>query len=291
MKRLPFHTARIATLGLAMLPLLSWGQTPSTSVQAIDAFYLSSARANFDPTMFFTPDARCQVVNYTEDGKSKIISLTQAEFSAQVDTLVKMFDVEQQPVVVLSRYYGHLATAYMSVYTRLIDKKSGDTLRLRSIQAVQMIQQPNWKIASLVIQNEVASFPFSEELWPQELSAELALGIGESNAVDTTATFSLYDPSKVYNVDELQVAPEYPGDPSLYASLLSTFNVTTDGNAQGAPFTVVVEEDGFARLGYVGDLSGAEIERATSFVKSMLIWYPGVKNDASVKTKLVFYLL
>ncbi|MEQ9187649.1 MAG: hypothetical protein RLP15_07925 [Cryomorphaceae bacterium] len=291
MKHLHFHIALIASLGLGMMPAVSLAQTPSTSVQAIDAFYLASARANFDPKAFFTPDAHCQVVNYTADGKSKIISLTQDEFSAQVDTLVKMFDVEQQPVVVLSRYYGHLATAYMSVYTRLIDKKSGDTLRLRSIQAVQMIQQTDWKIASLVIQNEVSTFPFSEELWPQELSAELALGIGESNAEDTTETMSLYDPSKVYNIDELQVAPEYPGDPSLYTSLLSAFNVTTDGDAQGAPFTVVIEEDGFARLGYVGDLSGAQIERATSFVKSMLIWYPGVKSDASVKTKLVFYLL
>ncbi len=271
-------------------------QLPSTSVDALDAFYHASSRADFNPNDHLLPTARCQVVTYAEDGSTKAISFTPQAYAVQIDTLTKLFEVDQQPVVILSRYYGHLATAYLSLYTRLIDRQNGDTLRLRSMQSVQLIQQNGWKIASLVIQNEVEAYPFSEELWPRELSEDLKLGIGSISQVEPDTTTSTspeadYDPNKVYNVDQLQVAPEYPGDPALFTSLLSSFAATMDSSLEGSPFTVVIEEDGFARLGYVGDLSGAEIERAQSFVKSMLIWYPGVLDDASVKTKLIFYLL
>jgi len=286
------HTA--LTFVLLCLATSMFAQVPSTSVDALDAFYHASSKVGFNPNDHLLSTARCQVVTYTEDGSTKAISFTPQAYAVQIDTLTKLFEVDQQPVVILSRYYGHLATAYLSLYTRLVDRQNGDTLRLRSIQSVQMIEQNGWKIASLVIQNEVDAYPFSEELWPRELSADLTLGVGSSPQIDAApapTTDEDYDPNKVYNVDQLQVAPEYPGDPALFTSLLSSFEVTMDDSLEGSPFTVVIEEDGFARIGYVGDLSGAEIERAESFVQSMLIWYPGVHDDASVKTKLIFYLL
>jgi hypothetical protein len=107
-----------------------------------------------------------------------------------------------------------------------------------------------------------------------------------ANALDTTP----YDPNKVYNADQVDLPPVYPGEAQLFIDLLDAFEVSAEAKESYTPFTVVIEEDGQAVLKYVGDLSGAQITEAKSFVNSMLLWYPALKDKASVKCKLIFYI-
>lgn len=286
------HRAHVIGLILITLFLgnLGFAQLPSTSIDFLDEFYLNASRPNFSTLSYFAPSATVEVISYDEAGYHRVLSLTPKEYAAQADTLQQVFEVDQQPVVILSRYYGHLATAYLSLYTRLIDKETQDTLRIRSIQAVQLIKQDSWKIVDLVVQNEVGNYPFEQDLWPKELTQAIPLGQGSKNKTVASNPKSSYDPNKIYRPEELDIAPEYPGNEALLTALLDSYGITMEPAEDVTPFTVTIEEDGLAVLAYVGDLSGSQIEQAKSFVGSMLIWYPGVKDEASVRTKLIFYM-
>lgn len=285
-----------ATYRLLLLLSLTWssfalGQAPSGSIDMLDQFYDACSRVNGNASSYFLPSGNCRIIQYDENGSPQALTLKPKAFEQQANTVASLFKVRQEPVVIYSRYYGHVATAYLSLYTQLIDEKNADTINVRNIHIVQMTLRDDWKIIDMIVQPEVRSYPFSESLWPGELVGGIQMGLSTSNAnrakasADTTA----YDPNQVHNQSELDVEPAYPGYPELYKSLLDSFGASDEAVENGSPFTVIIAEDGGAILGYVGDLSGAEIEKAKSFVNSMLIWYPGIKDEASVKSKLVFY--
>jgi hypothetical protein len=283
----------VLACSLLLLQAVGLGQSPHASIAALDDFYAASAAPNFYVGHHFLPEAICHTITYDAQGQTEVHSMSLESFQAQIDTLQHYFMVNQRPVVVVSRYYGNLATAYLSVLTELIDRSSGDTLTLRSMQSVHLIFDQNWFISHLVVQNEVSGFPFSNDFWPNQLTSEVEIGahLKPSDEQPANVDYSVsYDPHKVYNTDEVELSPTYPGDARVFEHLLQSFGVSLTASEDATPFTVIIADDGLAKLGYVGDLNGAQITVAQDFVQSMMVWYPAVYQKASVPCKLIFYV-
>ncbi len=275
-------------LGLGLLSAsIGWGQSEA-SIAHIDALYRSTGDSLAAIPSFFHEQARIHTITYDSNGNSQINALDPSEYQAELASLAEVYDIHQEPLVLVARSYGALASYYYSVYTRL-SEPNGTRNVIKSIQTAHLVYDNGWKISHLSVQNENPYAPISDDLWPEALTKSLYaqdLLRDASPALDTTP----YDPNKVYNPSQVDEVPAYPGSPELYADLLKAFDVMTAPEKGYTPFTVVIEEDGQAVLKYVGDLSGTQITDAKNFVDSMLLWYPALKDKASVKCKLTFYL-
>jgi hypothetical protein len=71
---------------------------------------------------------------------------------------------------------------------------------------------------------------------------------------------------------------------------MSKFDVVATPSAGYRPFRVVIAEDGGATMPETQDLNNFQKGRALSFVRSMMVWYPAVKDAASVKCELQFFI-
>lgn len=266
----------------------SSAQSPA-SIAHIDAFFHSTAADLTSTESFFHEKARIKTITYDENGESIINVLSPKEYVNELEKLNTDYALNQEAVVLIARSYGALATYFFSVYTRLQDRSSGNNMVLKSVQTAHLIFDQGWKISHLSVQNENPFSPLSADLWPSALTKALYADTLTNNLLaqlDTTP----YDPSKVYNADEVDLAPTYPGNKEVFESLLAAFKVSTQTAEGYSPFTVIIEEDGQAVLHYAGDLSGKQIKQAQSFVNSMLLWYPALKDKASVKCKLILYI-
>lgn len=263
-------------------------QTPG-SIAHIDAFFQSTSNDLSVTAGFFHEKAQIKTITYDENGESIINLLQPSEYVTELQKLNTTYAVNQEAVVLIARGYGALATYFFSVYTRLQDRSTGNNLVLKSVQTAHLVFDKGWKISHLSVQNENPFSPLSADLWPSALTKALYADTLTNNlliAVDTTP----YDPSKIYNPAEVDLAPTYPGNKEVFESLLAAFKVRTDAAEGFSPFTIIIEEDGQAVMHYAGDLSGKQIKQAQSFVNSMLLWYPALKDKASVKCKLILYI-
>ncbi len=259
------------------------------TLDLMDEYFTNSSTQNASIVQHFTLEASIRSVTYNEDGSQNITTFTASTFENELNNLRKVYDLFQEPVVLLSQGYGALETFFCSVHTRLVDTLNNDTINIRSIQSFQLVNKTGWKIHHLTIQNENPWSPISEKLWPKELTKQIEIERAEV-AESSGTEFDTYDPNRVYSTDEVDEAPVYPGRKELFQSLLETFDVVTTANETHTPFTIEIQEDGLAALKYVNDLSEAQIAKAKSFVNSMLIWYPAIKDKASVRCKLIMYI-
>jgi len=280
----------ITILVLALLSAFnSKAQEVDNSINALDKYFSTSSTSGQSITSHFTNGAIVRTITYDEEGIQIINSFSASAFNDEIALLRSDFHILQEPVVLLNQSYGGLQSVFCSVRTRLVRLDNKDTLNVRSIHSFQLIQSDGWKIQHLVIQNENPWSPISDDLWPKELTASIRNGknISESQASEP---FETYDPNKVYNVSEVDEAPVYPGQKSLFQDLMKSFDVTLQEDESHSPFIIEIAEDGLASLKYVNDLSGSQMESAKSFVNSMLIWFPAIKDKASVRCKMVMYI-
>jgi len=274
---------------LLAIPTLNAQESLYPYLHLMDDYFTRSSTENNSITELFTAEATIRSITYNQDGTQKINTFSASSYESELNALRADYKLFQEPVVLLSQGYGALETFFCSVHTGLIHKIDGDTINLRSAQSFQLVNKDGWKIHHLSIQNENPWSPISDNLWPKELTASISNGknISESQASEP---FETYDPNKVYNVSEVDEAPVYPGQKSLLQDLMKSFDVTLQEDESHSPFIIEIAEDGLASLKYVNDLSGSQIESAKSFVNSMLIWYPAIKDKASVRCKMVMYI-
>lgn len=281
----------VVFISFSMLALFSSKaqNSPFPYLNLMDEYFTNSSSEDKSIAGLFSEKAAIRTITYTENGSQELNTFSASAFEAELNTLRTDYNLFQEPVVLLSQGYGALETFFCSVHTRLVHKTDGDTIHLRSMQSFQLIINGGWKIHHLTIQNENLRSPISEQLWPKELTH--AIGINPRTAPkESSESFDEYDPNKVYNTADVDEKPVYPGQPALFETLLETFDVVLSANNTHTPFTIEIQEDGLAELKYVNDLSGAQIEKAKSFVNSMLIWYPAIKDKASVRCKLIMYI-
>lgn len=283
------HILVLASATMLALSSIKAQEVTYPTLDMMDEYFTSSSTQSESIVQFFTSEAAIRSITYNEDGSPVVNTFSASAFENELKALRADYDLFQEPVVLLSQGYGSLETFFCSVHTRLIHKIDGDTIHLRSMQSFQLINNDGWKIHHLVIQNENLWSPISEQLWPKELTH--AIGINPRTVpLENAEAFDEYDPSRVYNVSEVDEAPVYPGQAALFETLLETFDVVISENDTHSPFTIEIQEDGLAQLKYVNDLSGAQIDKAKTFVNSMLIWYPAIKDKASVRCKLIMYI-
>ena len=236
---------------------------------------------------FFAPSATVSSIVYDSLGESNLNTLSIESYKQEIASLHASFEVDQHPMVLIVREYGNVVSIYCSYWLNLTDKQTGELLTSKGIQSIKLItDEGNWKIYQALIQNENPSFPLDESLLPKELTELL-------QTEDTSTLFddygSNYDPNKVYQITEVDEPPVYP-DTKGYEDLLKSYDVVSTPTIGYTPFLITINEDGSAELSYAHDLSGYQITRAESFVRSMLIWYPAIKYAASVKCKQIFYI-
>jgi len=283
------HIVVHASLMLLVQAALQAKEVSYPTLDLMDQYFDRSSSENGSIDEFFTSEAAIRSIVYDEEGRSIINTFSAAAFESELFQLRADFEFFQEPVVLLSQGYGSLETFFCSVHTRLISKTNGDTLHLKSVQSFQVVNDNGWKIHHLVIQNENPWSPVSEKLWPKELTDVIGISTPKMKQARQESSQE-YDPNKVYNVNEVDEAPVYPGQPALFETLLETFDVVLSPNETHTPFTIEIHEDGLAELKYVNDLSGPQIEKAKNFVNSMLIWYPAIRDKASVRCKLIMYI-
>lgn len=283
------HTSYLLiAMVIASSPMLAQ-ESDAVVIDALDDYFSSSSSPTETITKYFTSEAVVRSITYDINGNQVINTFSASAFQSELTTLRTQFALFQEPVVLLNQGYGALETFFCSVHTRLVDTLNNDTLNIRSIQSFQLVNKNGWKIHHLTIQNENPWSPISEKLWPKELTKQIEIERAEF-AESSGTEFDTYDPNRVYSTDEVDEAPVYPGRKELFQSLLETFDVVTTAKETHTPFTIEIQEDGLAELKYVNDLSEAQIAKAKSFVNSMLIWYPAIKDKASVRCKLIMYI-
>lgn len=267
---------------------VTFGQ--GTPIAACDDFFraLSSDKADIGAT--FTKGAHISTMVYDSAGLPQMRSFTPIEFQEQIRSLQTDFKLEQQPVVLIFREYNSIASIYCSVWISLTDKQTGEFLKSKSIQSLKLVREGSiWKINHIVIQNEHPSYPIESEMFPDELTE--VLKHQENAEVNPYPDFSTeYDATKVYKIDEVDEAPVYPGAEDALDQLLSSFDVVAQPIQSYTPFIITIDEDGSASLSYAHDLSGYQIARVESMVRSMMMWYPAIKYAASVKCQLILYI-
>jgi hypothetical protein len=285
LKKLSYKIIR----GLGLIVLI--GQTLSisaqnTAIDAVDAYFKAVSSNDFSSN-FFAPSATVSSIVYDSLGESNLNTLSIESYKQEIASLHASFEVDQHPMVLIVREYGNVVSIYCSYWLNLTDKQTGELLTSKGIQSIKLItDEGNWKIYQALIQNENPSFPLDESLLPKELTELL-------QTEDTSTLFddygSNYDPNKVYQITEVDEPPVYP-DTKGYEDLLKSYDVVSTPTIGYTPFLITINEDGSAELSYAHDLSGYQITRAESFVRSMLIWYPAIKYAASVKCKQIFYI-
>lgn len=259
-------------------------------VDAVDQYFSWLSEPNKPVSSLFASNANVSAVVYDSTGVSQLKTLSPAQFDQEMLALKQVYLMKQEPLVLLLRSYGEAASVYCSVWIRFVDQTTKDTLLTKSIQSIRLLKSgEQWLIAHILQQNEHPSFPITGDLWPYQLAKNLpenSIFQAEKEGTD----FEIYDPNVVFNLDQVDEPPVYPGPNSSWNELLKSFDVLTTESQGYTPFTVVINEDGGANLAYVGDLSGYQITKATSFVRSMMVWYPAILDAASVKCKLIFYI-
>lgn len=234
---------------------------------------------------FFASDVLITNVQYSDDGDPIATQLKAAELAADIEKLKKNYDCLFSALVITVQEYGSSAKLKCSVFGRFANAE--DTIITRSLQVFHIVEfNGMWKISSLTIQQEHPTIAIPVQFWPPELTQELDRTVINSSKMEV----SEYDPSKIYNADETDLEAEYPGGEDVLKLLLNSFDASLTSSDNNTPFTIVINEDGYAELKYINDLSGAQIEKAKSLVNSMLLWYPAEKNKASVKQKIVLYI-
>ncbi|MEZ4722952.1 MAG: hypothetical protein R2813_13845 [Flavobacteriales bacterium] len=257
-------------------------QAQQSPIDRVDAFYESTSSGSVETDLLRT-DAVIRSIHYDSVGNSSLNSFTVSEFDHEIKNLGSVFEIKQTPLVLVERSYGNVASVYSSIYMSLKDRESGELLNANSIQSIKLIRDADqWKISSILIQNEHPSYPISADMLPDELL--------EHYAPNTSSeAFETYDTLQVYKVNEVDEIPVYP-DQGAFDDVLRTYEVVTEDQPGYTPFFITIGEDGFATLSYAHDLSAFQIQRAESFARSMLVWYPAIKNAASVKCRLLFYI-
>jgi len=267
----------------------------SSPIIAYDLFYNLYEEDDQNVESLFTKTGRITNVIYDTLGVPQLMTFTPTEYGNQLEKISSNYWIERTPQVLIYRNYGSAARIYSTVSVKLIDRNTRETLLNNTIQSVQLVKiKGQWKINHLSIQSEHPSYPIPEEMFP-----EGALNIAEETENKNDTDFEVrpipdfnteYDPNIVYQANEVDEPPVYPGSMAVYSDLLETYDVVTTPTPGYTPFLITINEDGQAELTYVHDLSGFQISRAESFVRSMMIWYPAIKYAASVKCKLVMYI-
>lgn len=268
----------LVILFVSALPIMGANaQSDYTAVEFIDAF-LASNTGGIDAVKASFVDLGDRVWLSSPNEEGNVKNLSVAEFADEVSSVQESFTQSFNTVVSLHRRVGPLSTIFCSVHGQLVDKDTEDTVYTRAIHSYKLIQgQEGWKILQLNIQNEQEAF--NSDLWPDQITNQFPLKSRKKVIV--------YNGDKLFNVESVDLAPQYPFQDEFNA-LLSEFKVQIGQVENLGPFTVIINEDGTAALGYVGDLSGEQIEQAKEFVSGMSPWYPAVYEKSSVKCKLIF---
>ncbi len=254
---------------------------------ALDKYFKLVSMEPSMAKMLFMEGATVTTITYNQSEQPIARNLSVAGFLSDLQAVDSGYSIKMEPVVLLNREHKSTTRIFCSVYARFAEDGSTDTLLSRSMQSFTFVEFENqWKITSISIQNEHPSIPIPSKLWPQDLTYDLFKGQSPAPAAEVSA----YDPNKVYTAKEVDEPPVYTGSEKEFRKKLSTWGVD-DANMEGrTPFTVLIEEDGSAKLDYVNDLSGPQIEKAKSMVESMSLWYPAIVDKASVKCRLIFYI-
>lgn len=270
-------------------------QAQSTSpLELMDAFFdqLNDSTQNLAP--HFIPGAAITSVVYDTTGTSTFQTLSVTNFENDLKALRQDFMVTQEPVVLIYREYGNTAAMYCSIWLQFVDQASKDTLIAKSVQSIRMVKLGSaWRISHITIQNEHPAHPITEELWPEDLTKNL---LDHSKAAATEQTpEETYEPERydediVYELDQVDEPPVYTSDPETFASMLASFDVSPDPQPGYTAFEVMITEDGGAELSEASALTNYQRARVETFVRSMLLWYPAIKDAASVKCHLTFFI-
>lgn len=235
----------------------------------------------------FADHALLSTVNYDSAGQSFEKTISIELYINELSTLNQDYFVTQSPVVLIKRNYGPIASYYCSVWMQFVDRATHDTLIARSMQSLRLVNQNNkWKIAHIQLQMEHPSYPLANSFWPDQLTSALT----ETSKLGKLNDSDFYDEFRIYKPEEVEEPPVYPGTSESLPKLMEQFNVVDSPSIGYSPFIVVIAEDGGPEITYAENLSGFQLTRAQSFVRSMMIWYPAVKSAASVKCKLIFYI-
>jgi len=261
-------------------------------LDSYDAFYLEPIEIKGNVERHFSDGARISTMIYDSTGNSQNITLTAKEYDEQLFMANADFIVTRTPEVLIYRAYEDLASVYSSVKIELVDRESGEAYSTYSVQSMKLVRKfDDWYITHLNIQNESPIDPLPAHLVQDKAAISASAAVEkENNDLATPKEGIPYDSAKVYHVRDVDEPPVYPGDVASYKNMLDQFQVTTIATPGYTPFIITIGEDGLASLSYVHDLSGFQISRAESFVRSMLIWYPGIKDAASVKCKIILYI-
>lgn len=288
-------------VALTVLSTYSGISQETTPLDALDAVYESMDESTERLISLAHPEAHFTVIQYDSNGRSKAMEHDVTSFIEAAEDLRSNFVVKHTPMVLIYRESGLMASVFLSVHLLLTDKLNGSQYELLSAQSMKLMSVDNqWKLVSLNIENEHPLQPLDTLMAPPAVLKQIrgeqttalspeAVGTNPTDSQDD-ASENLYDDSKVFRVQEVDEPPVYPGDPEQFKSLMSTYQITTTPREGYTPFMVQIDEEGMAKLSYAHDLSGYQISTAGSFVRSMLSWYPAIKDAASVKCNLLFYI-
>jgi|GEM_PF-2720195 len=228
---------------------------------------------------YFDDNASISVLDDEQESGRTV--MTADQYALEMQNMVANYQLKIEPVVIQVKGNASYQAFLLSTMSTLVDSESRDTLRTRDIRSIRMLRNESqgWRIHSMIIQSGFNP-SLDSVYWPEKITSHIDLGI---SAHKTSGRNFL-------NVDEVDIAPSYPGGPAAWQTICSAYNVVDKPSDLHTPFTVFIEEDGMPTLGYVGDLSGEQIESATSFVKNMPAWYPAVKDNESTRCKLVMYI-
>jgi hypothetical protein len=261
-------------------------------LDAYDAFYLEPINTKGNIERHFSQGARVSTMIYDSAGNSQNITLTPKEYDEQLFGAATDFMVTRTPEVLIYRSYEDLASVYSSVKIDLVDRESGESYSTFSVQSMKLARKfDDWYITHLSIQNESPIDPFPTHLLQDRSANQPSLPAEpREGRVESSISDAPYDANVVYHLRDVDEPPVYPGDATAYSKFLAQYQITTIATSGYTPFLITIGEDGLASLSYAHDLSGFQITRAESFVRSMLIWYPAIKDAASVKCKLILYI-
>lgn len=263
-----------------------------TEIDLIDQYFELWKTQDDALTSLFTPAASISTITYDSAGKAVLKQFERNEYLNELRKTREEFVLWQEPVVLINRSYGYAANYYCSVFSRYVSKQTNDTLNFRSIQSFKLLYADGgWKIDHILIQfGALDDSQFNQDLWPDTLVGAVNKGFKKDVPI---ATFSSYNADLIYGINEVDEAPVAAGTKREYDQIKAKFGITQteqSNDALGSPFLVLISEDGTPTLYYVNDLSGEQIKKAQEFTKAMSPWYPAIKDKASVKCKLKFYI-
>lgn len=257
-----------------------------TAITALDNYFNRISDNPASSREMFMEQARITTVTYDAKGLPTAKSLKVDAYLADLINVSTAFAIKLQPVVLVTREHSHAASIYCSVYGRFAPNQGNDSIIVKSMQSFKMVQfNGHWKISGITIQNEAPSSAIPEAVWPEDLTYHLF-----KTKTERQKATAAYDPNKIYTVGQVDERPVYPGENKEYLSMLGSFGASDKAQEGKTPFTIVINEDGEARLDYVNDLSGAQIEQAKKLVAAMIPWYPALFDKASVKCRKVLYI-